>query len=229
MISFNGRKEISHRQGLAVVTGAAGGLGAAYAQSLAARGYDLLLVDRRHEPLCELCEKICHRYEVSAEPRVADFAQRDQVKQLASELAQLNELTLLINNAGFGNIDHFVDTDPEVIAAMVDVHVIAPMLLTRAVLPGMLERHVGGVINVSSLSAWFQSAATHITVLPRFASPRFTMSLHQELRGSGVRVQALCPGFVRTQFHDAESMKEFKRSPQLRACGPLRQTSLSSR
>ncbi len=201
----------SVRKGLAVVTGAAGGLGTSFAKKLAARGYRLLLVDRRIAPLEELCESIRSEFNVSAEPFAADFAVRDEVKKLAKLLAQSNDLELLINNAGFGNINHFVDTDPEVIASMVDVHVIAPMMLTRAVLPGMMERNSGGIINVSSLSAWFHSAGNTHYGATKICLAAFTVSLHEELRGTNVRVQALCPGFVRTQFHDAESMKEFKR------------------
>lgn len=211
MISNRMPKEVSARKGLAIITGAAGGLGTAFAKQLARRGYRLLLVDRRAEPLENLCAEVAASYGVSAEPYVADFGQRDEVKQLARRIGQLPDLDLLVNNAGFGNIHHLVDTDPEVLAQMVDVHVVAPMLLTRAALPAMLERDTGSIINVSSLSAWFHSAGNAHYGSTKICLAAFTMTLHEELRGTNVRVQALCPGFVRTQFHDAESMKEFKR------------------
>jgi short-subunit dehydrogenase len=95
------------------------------------------------------------------------------------------------------------------------VHVVAPTILTRAVLPGMVERRSGGIINVSSVAAWFQSACNVQYGSTKCYLATFSMSLAQELRGTNVRVQALCPGFVRTDFHAAQSMQGF----QLR-CAP---------
>ncbi len=97
---------------------------------------------------------------------------------------------------------------------MVDVHVVAPTILTQAVLPGMIERNSGGIINVSSLSAWFHSAGNVQYGSTKNYLAVFSRSLHQELRGTNVRVQALCPGFVRTEFHAAQSMQAFN----LRRC-----------
>jgi uncharacterized protein len=201
--------KIASEGGLAVVTGGAGGLGSTFANKLAERGYRLLLVDRRQQQLEQVCESITARYGARAEACAVDLCNREEVQRLAKRLEQMPDVELLVNNAGFGTIDYFADTDAKYVADMVDVHVVAPTLLTRAVLPGMIERNRGAIINVSSLAAWFQSAGNvHYGATKCFLAV-FSQSLHQELRGTNVRVQVLCPGFIRTEFHDAESMKGF--------------------
>ena len=201
--------------GLAVVTGAAGGLGSSFAKKLAERGFRLLLVDRRRAPLDEVCEAIAAEHGVSAEPYAVDLCKREEVAQLANRLAQMTDLELLVNNAGYGTVDYFEDTDPGYLIGMVDLHVVAPTMLTRAVLPGMVERNRGNIINVSSIGAWFHSAGNVQYGATKNFLAVFSQSLQQELRGTNVRVQALCPGFVRTGFHAEDSMKAFKlrRSP----------------
>jgi len=201
--------KIASDGGLAVVTGGAGGLGSTFAKQLAARGYRLLLVDRRPEPLERACEAIHERYGIAVEPWVADLCQREEVVRLAQALGQMPDVEMIVNNAGFGTIDYFADTDMKYVADMVDVHVATPVILTRAVLPGMISRNRGAIINVSSMAAWFQSAGNvHYGATKNFLAV-FSQSLHRELRGTNVRVQALCPGFIRTEFHDAESMNGF--------------------
>jgi uncharacterized protein len=199
------------KRGLVIITGAAGGLGQAFARKLAARGHSLWLVDRRQAELEQVCQSIRQEYSVAAEPYAADFCRRAEVEQLAQRIKQLPDVELLVNNAGFGSLNHFVDTDPSLFVGMLDVHVAAPMLLTHAVLPGMLQRNSGAIINVSSVSAWFHSAGNAHYGSTKICLAVFTATLNEELRGTNVRVQALCPGFVRTQFHQAESMKDFQR------------------
>src|SRR5215207_3348026 len=97
--------KIASEGGLAVVTGGAGGLGSAFANQLAERGYRLLLVDRRPQQLARICQSIESRYGITAEPWVADLCRRDEVDLLAKRLAQMPDLELLVNNAGFGTID----------------------------------------------------------------------------------------------------------------------------
>lgn len=196
-------------RGVALVTGAAGGLGKSFANKLAERGYRLLLVDRRQKQVEQVCETITARHGVAADPCAVDLCKREHVEELAKRLEQMRDLELLVNNAGFGCIDHFVDTHAKHVMDMVDVHVVAPTILTRAAIPGMIRRNRGAIINVSSLSAWFQSAGNVSYGATKCFLAVFSMALQQELRGTDVRVQALCPGFVRTEFHDAESMKGF--------------------
>jgi len=207
--------KITSQRGLAVVTGAAGGLGSSFANKLAERGHSLLLVDRRQAQLEQLCDSITAKHGSRAEPYAVDFCQRAEVERLAQRLEQMADVELLVNNAGFGTVDYFADTAAHYLVGMVDVHVVAPTMLTRAVLPGMVARNSGNIINVSSLAAWFHSAGNAQYGATKNYLAVFSQALHDELRGTNVRVQALCPGFVRTEFHGAESMKSFslRRSP----------------
>src|SRR4051794_27212893 len=201
--------KIASKGGLAVVTGGAGGLGSTFANKLAERGFNLLLIDRRPQQLEQVCKSITARYGTSAEPFVADLCEREQVKRLATRLEQTPDVDVLVNNAGFGTIDYFVDTPARYVIDMIDVHVVAPTMLSRAVLPGMMRRNRGAIINVSSMAAWFQSAGNVHYGSTKCFLAMFALSLHQELRGTDVQVQALCPGFIRTEFHDADSMNGF--------------------
>ena len=200
--------KIASQRGLAVVTGAAGGLGLSFANQLGERGFDLLLVDRRQEQLEQVCQSITARFGVSAEPYAIDLCNREEVQRLGKRLEQ-TDVQMLVNNAGFGTVDYFADTDPNFLLGMVDVHIVAPTILTRAVLPRMMQRDNGSIINVSSLGALFQSAGNTGYGATKNYLIVFSQSLHQELRGTNVHVQALCPGFVRTGFHAADSMKGF--------------------
>jgi hypothetical protein len=193
----------------AVVTGAAGGLGSCFADKLAQRGYRLLLVDRREEQLQQICTEMTAHYGVAAEPRAADLSSREEIESLAKRLQQMTNVELLVNNAGFGTMDYFVDMDISQHLDMIHVHVLTPTMLTRAVLPGMLQRDEGAIINVSSLGAWSYSAGNVQYASTKTYLAVFSQALAQELGGTNVRVQALCPGFVRTDFHDAAGMRGF--------------------
>jgi short-subunit dehydrogenase len=194
---------------MAVVTGAAGGLGACFATKLAQRGYRLLLIDRREEQLRQLCETISARHGVATEPRAMNLCNREEVESLAQQLQQRTDLALLVNNAGFGTTDYFVDIDLSQHMDMIHLHVLTPVMLTRSALPGMLERNRGAIINLSSMGAWSYSAGNVQYASTKTYLAVFSQALSQELIGTNVRVQALCPGFVRTEFHAADGMKGF--------------------
>jgi short-subunit dehydrogenase len=193
----------------AAVTGAAGGLGASFARKLAERGYDLWLIDRREEQIGQLGDELMTKHGVAARVLITDLTDDDAVKSLGQELADTSSLELLVNNAGFGLLDYVIDADVERQLDMIRVHVMASVRLTCAVLPGMTERNQGAVINLSSLSAWtpcagvvsYSSTKAYLTV--------FSQGLQDELRDTNVRIQALCPGFVHTEFHDTEGMRSF--------------------
>ena len=210
--------KIASEGGLAVITGAAGGLGAAFANELASRGHRLLLIDRRQAQLEQVCQAITAQHGTHAEPCAVDLCSREDVLQLGQRLEQTSDIEWLVNNAGFGALDYFIDTDTRCLVGMADLHVVAPTILTRAVLPRMVERNRGAIINVSSLGAFLQSAGNaHYGPTKRYLAT-FSMALDQELRGTNVRVQALCPGYVRTEFHATDNMKghaEFATSADL--------------
>jgi hypothetical protein len=188
-------------RGLAVVTGATAGIGREFAEQLAGRGYDLLLVARDRSRLVEAASALTasHRVEVEAFP--ADLTRDEDVTRLAEWIAGSSRLTLLINNAGFGTRGSLALSDPGRQTAMVRLHVLAPMRLTRAALPVLLAHRTGAIVNVSSIASFVFSAGSVNYCATKAYLTTFTEGLALELRGTGVQAQALCPGFTRTEFH----------------------------
>jgi short-subunit dehydrogenase len=123
------------------------------------------------------------------------------VTRLVERLVASPDLTLLVNNAGFGSRGRLAESDVERQEAMLRLHVVAPMRLTRAALPGLLARRAGGVINVSSVAGFVYSAGNVNYCATKAYLTTFSEGLAAELQGTGVRAQALCPGFTRTEFH----------------------------
>jgi short-subunit dehydrogenase len=189
---------------VALITGASSGIGAEYARALAARDFDLVLTARRIDRLEGLAAELAKQNGIRAEILPTDLALDRDVESVARRLAEESKLELLINNAGFGVQGDFQQTAAEDQSRMVRVHVLATMRLTHAALGGMMRRNRGGIINVASV-AGFTRMPGHAS----YASTKawiiaFTECLHLELRsaGSKVRIQALCPGYTITEFHD---------------------------
>jgi hypothetical protein len=189
---------------LTVITGASSGLGETFARRLAASGSDLLLAARRGDRLELLKRELEAAHRVAVEPFVCDLADEGEVERLAKRLESEERIDLLINNAGFGTKGRFWETDWPRQLAMHRVHVFATLRLTRAALPAMVERGEGGVINVSSVAGFFRSAGNVSYCATKGWMNDFTEGLRLELdaAGSRVAVQALCPGFTYTEFHD---------------------------
>lgn len=196
----------------AVVTGASSGIGLAFARKLAQRGFDLLLVARRADRLEQLRDELTAAHPVRVDVCVADLADAAAVERVAELLAARPDLELLINNAGFGTMGYFADSDLRLQLDMLRVHALAPARLARAALPGMIRRGRGGIINVSSIGAWLPCANNVQYAATKSYLNTFSEGLQDELRGTGVRVQALCPGFTYTEFHDREQMRGFDRA-----------------
>jgi short-subunit dehydrogenase len=196
---------------LAMITGASSGIGEAFADRLAADGWDLLLVARRRDRLEEVAARISAAHGVSARVLVADLADRDQLEAVRAELAGL-PLGMLVNNAALAHYMPFAALPPGDAAELVQLNVLAPVLLTRTALDGMLARGEGAVINVASLLAF--SGSWDKAYLPQravyAASKSFLLSFSQilarELAETGVRVQVLCPGVVRSEFHSRQGV-----------------------
>jgi short-subunit dehydrogenase len=197
---------------VALITGASSGLGAIFARQLAEQGYGLLLVARRVERLEALAAEIQSRHNVSVELFPADLSLDTDLDRLEQRISELESLELLVNNAGFSTTGKFANVVPEKHRQMVSVHLMATVRLTRASLPGMLRHHKGGIINVASLAAFFPLIGNSVYCATKSALVAFTLSLAIELDGSGVQVQALCPGFVYTEFHETPENKGIKRS-----------------
>ena len=189
---------------LALVTGASAGIGAAYARRLAARGYNLLLVARRVDRLNELATELVRRHGVQAEPLPADLTKDAELKAVEDRIAREERLEFLLNNAGFGTDGRFYESPLEIQDAMHRLHVMAILRLSHAALRKMTAHGKGVVVNVSSVAAFIArpgSVSYHATKAWMNA---FTEGLYLELKQarSPVRVQALCPGYTLTEFHD---------------------------
>jgi short-subunit dehydrogenase len=188
-------------QGAAVVTGATSGIGAAYAERLASKGYDLLVTGRREDELRALAARWRADYGVRVDVVIAELANEVDREALAARVEQVSDLRFLVNNAGFGMRSRFVDVPFERIKAMVDVHVLTTLQLCHAALPGMLARHSGTIVNVSSLAAFIPYPGNAGYSATKALINNLSETLHVELEGTGVNVQSLCPGMTRTDFH----------------------------
>ncbi|HEY3343948.1 MAG TPA: SDR family oxidoreductase [Anaerolineaceae bacterium] len=190
------------KPGWAVVTGASSGIGLEFARQLAPRGYNLVLVARREGRLQALAAEMERDWGISTHVVAADLSNEDGVTRVEGVIKNTPDLVMLVNNAGFGVEGSFVDGELDDQIKMVDVHVLAPVQLTRAALPAMLACRSGSIMNVSSISA-FVPGPTSITYSSTKAYlNNFTSALFMEYRGSGLKFQALCPGFTVTEFHD---------------------------
>ncbi len=188
----------------ALVTGASSGIGAAFARALARRGHDLILVARRRDRLEQLAQQLAREHGVAAEVLAADLSEDAGVASVEARIAAAPDLDLVVNSAGFGSRGRFWDAEDGVQDRMYRVHVIATMRLTRAALRSMVPRDRGAVINVSSVAGFAASPGGASYAATKAWMNVFTESLALELdsAGSGVKVQALCPGFTYSEFHD---------------------------
>ena len=196
--------------GLAVITGASSGIGAAFARALAARGQNLLLVARRRDRLEELAASLSREHRIQAEPMTADLLAAEDLQRVEERLRSTGDLELLVNNAGFGTRGLFYRTDLAGQDDMHRLHVVATMHLTHAALPGMMQRNQGGIINVSSVAGFWQAPGNVSYCATKAWMNSFTAGLAIETAGTNVRVQALCPGYTYSEFHDRAGIDRSK-------------------
>ena len=198
--------------GWAVITGASSGIGAEFARQLAAQGFSLLLTARRGDRLKALAESLHETHGVATEVLAADLGRTEDILRLAERLDALENLDILINNAGSTTVGPFSETDLEGQVSMLSVQNLAPVILTRTALPKMIPRGRGLVIFTASLSAFFPAPGGGVYAPAKAFLKALADTLSLELRNTGVRIQALCPGYTRTGFHDDpafESLKAF--------------------
>ncbi|MBU9331743.1 SDR family oxidoreductase [Burkholderia multivorans] len=188
-----------HR-GTAVVTGASSGIGAIYADRLARRGYDLILVARSRTRLDALAQRITSDTRRGVEVIEADLNDRAALTVVEAKLKQDASITLLVNNAGIGTHTPLLESDVDAMTRMIDLNVTALTRLTYAAVPGFVARGHGAVINIASIVALSPETLNGVYGGSKAFVLAFTQSLHHELADKGVQVQAVLPGATATEF-----------------------------
>jgi hypothetical protein len=188
---------------LAVVTGASAGIGEAFARALASRGFDLVLVARRRARLARLARELGPQHGAGVEVVAADLTRETALRALEARLEREARLELLVNNAGRGEFGALWETPRDAVDAEVRLNALALLRLAHAALRPMVARRRGAVINVSSTAAFVPCPHYAVYGATKLFVNGLTEALHEELRGTGVRVQALCPGLTQTEIFEA--------------------------
>ena len=206
--SVQSRAGADKRRPLAVVTGASSGIGLEYAERLAEQGYDQIIVARRKSRLDALATQLREDYSVEIETLGADLTKPEELHGVEARIAEEPALEVLINCAGFGTASSFAEMVPERAEEEIALNVTALVRLTRAAIPGMIERANGKIVNVSSMASFQPNPYMATYGATKAYVTSFTEALAEELQGSGVFFQALCPGPVRTEFGDVAGVSE---------------------
>jgi short-subunit dehydrogenase len=201
---------IEGRGKTALVTGASSGIGKAFAELLAARGYGLILIARRGDRLETLAAELRQKYQIPTHTIVADLAQPDASKHIVDELAAKGlAIDMLVNNAGYGQPGSYVNVTWPDHERFMQVMVTAVLDLTYRLLPGMIERKWGRIINVASVAGMVPSPAGHTLYgASKSFLIRFSEALQSENGANGVNVTAVCPGFTWSEFHDVTGTRD---------------------
>jgi len=198
----------------AVITGATSGIGNAFATELAKKGFDLIITGRRKEELLKVANALSSGCGVRVKTFVGDLADPLNRLALCQMIQQAGEIEVLINNAGFGIDRPFHGNSIDEIRSMISTHILATSELTHIVLPGMMNRRKGTIINVSSLGTFTPGLTRSMYLSTKSFVHYFTVSLFMEVRSFGIKVQSLCPGLTRSDFHrdlqNEEMEKKFR-------------------
>ncbi len=188
---------------IAFITGATSGIGATFAKVLASQKYDLVITGRREEKIQAFAAELRSKNNIKVEVIIAELANVKDIDMLVEKITNIKNLEILINNAGFAKKgSRFYEENITVYEDMLKVHALATIKLTQAALPTMVTNNIGSIINVSSIMSFFPCARQSIYVATKAFISLFTESIALELKGTGVRVQALCPGLTFSDLHE---------------------------
>lgn len=192
----------NHEKPVALVTGASSGIGAGYADRLAHRGYDLILVARRLDRLDKLATDLSSRHGSNVEVLEADLTTESGITKVENTLRSDSRITLLVNNAGNGKLGTTTDISHEDSISMIALNVTALTRLTRAALPNFIARDSGAIINIASVMALHSLPITSLYSATKAFVLSFSRGLQEELAGTAVKVQVVLPAGTATEFYD---------------------------
>ena len=193
--------ETTHK-GTALITGASSGIGAVYADRLARRGYDLILVARNRDRLDDLASRLSTATGRAVEVVVADLGRKEDVRRVEEILRTDASITVLVNNAGIGGAAPLLQSDADQMEAMIGLNVTALTRLTYAAVPQFVQRGNGTIVNIASIVAVAPELLNGVYGGSKAFVLAFSQSLRHELADKGIRVQAVLPGATRTEFWD---------------------------
>jgi len=193
---------------VAFITGATSGIGAAFARHFAKEGYDLIITGLPDDKVPSYLEELKEKYDVNVEILYAEFGNENDVARLEEIIKSNNRIEVLVNNAGFGIDRPFLKDNIRNIENMIKVHISAPVRFIYAALPNMVSEKKGVIINLSSLSSFMPIPKNSMYSATKLFNNSFMESLHISFRDKGIKIQALCPGFVRTNFHSKSGVNQ---------------------
>lgn len=186
---------------VALITGATSGIGKAFAEKFASMGYNLIITGRREQLINKVSADIQNHYKIKVDTFIIDLSTEDAIDKLIKNI-QNKQISVLINNAGFGIYKPFYNISSSEFMNMVNLHVVCTLKLIYALLPGMMERNEGIIINVSSENAYFVGPNCSIYSGTKAFIKLFTEGLYLDLKEYNIKVQTLCPSFTWTDFHE---------------------------
>jgi short-subunit dehydrogenase len=205
---------LSTKIGTAIVTGASSGIGKLYADRLAARGYDLVLVARRKDRLREIAADLQSRFRIRAEVLVSDLTETRGVSAVADRISNDASVSLLVNNAGFSALKHLTETPDDVIASMIALNITALTSLSKAALIAFKDRGTGTIVNVGSGAGFASYPRIPVYGATKAYVYLFTKGLQNEAEGTHVRVQLVLPGAVISEGWDVAGGADLERLPE---------------
>ena len=207
----------------AIITGASSGIGRALSFQLAAGGFDLVLIARNREALAEVAAECSRRSGIETEVIAADLSDVEAVESITSTIAARPRLyEVLVNNAGFGIHGDFASADIEQNIQLVNVQLTAMLKLTRAVLPSMIERHSGHILNIGSVYSFSPVPFQSVYAACKAFLLSFSSALENELKGTGVSITVFCPGTTQTEFRSRAGIGQKRTDTGMTAEGAAR-------
>ena len=197
--------------GSAFITGASSGIGLSFAKQLAQQGFNLVLLARRKDRLKAIASELESQNSIRCEIIKADLSVIGDIKKTADYISQINDLDILVNNAGFATHGYFADVPVEKSLGMLNVHLTATIQFSHAAIKGMLGRKRGAIINVSSIGSFVLIPGNVVYDATKSFLNTFSKNLKLEMNDADIRIQALCPGFTRTEFHEVGDFRNYDR------------------